>query len=340
VRILRRHFDPAKNRVHIISLSCNEVPPARYGGIELIVANLCEGLAARGVQTVCYSPGELRLNGVDHVQTLSEPSLGPKDGGQANTDAHLRAVASGLRVRLRRSDVIVFNHPDHYRRLKWRLGVRIRALAHLVEVAHWTDAGLRQNVIFPSAALRDYLNLPGVVIPHGERLHFAEKTGDRGEFLFFAGRITKDKGVDIALRAAEMLGVRLVLAGPLNDKEFAQQIIHHPLVDYLGELTYQELVPYYARARAMVYLTQYIEPFGLSVIEAMAAGCPVITTGKGGTGETVIDGVTGFHCQTADQVAAAYQKLALISTGACVQRAREYTIERMSAAYCSYFTTL
>ena len=84
-------------------------------------------------------------------------------------------------------------------------------------------------------------------------------------------------------------------------------------------------------------MTQYTEPFGLSVIESMAAGCPVITTGNGGTGETVIDSVTGYFCQTADEIYDAYNKLEHISSDNCIKRAQQYTVSAMSESYLSYF---
>lgn len=335
---LGKTFDPAVNRVHVISLSCNPVPPERYGGIELVIAHLCEGLAEKGARAVCYSPGRLQVQGnVEHYRTLPEPTAHIKEGGVPNTLEHLQAVAAGLKANVARGDVVVFNHPDHYRYLKRRLGLRVPLTAFMCEVAHWTAAGMQRNVIYPSASLQRAIGKPGTCIPHGERLIFRDPLAQKENYLFFAGRITRDKGVDIALAACVELRIKLVLAGPLNDKAFAAEIIGHPSVEYLGELRYHELVPYYNRAKALVYMTQYTEPFGLSVIEAMATGCPVITTGKGGTGETVLDGTTGFFCQTASDIALAYPKLESLRPADCVTRAMNYSIGRMATSYLDYF---
>lgn len=83
-------------------------------------------------------------------------------------------------------------------------------------------------------------------------------------------------------------------------------------------------------------MTQYTEPFGLSVIEAMAAGTPIITTGRGGTGETVIEGKTGFFAQTADDIVSAYTKLNSLSEQDCINRAQHYTIAKMAQAYYAH----
>jgi glycosyltransferase involved in cell wall biosynthesis len=338
--MLKKNFDITKNWIHVISLSCNPVPPERYGGIELVIAHLCEGLVTRGAKVKCYSPGKLDIKGVIHVQTLREPSLHIKEGGIPNTQEHLEAIKASLQQNLSKGDVVIFNHADHYRFLRKRLGMFNWFKANFYEVAHWIDAGMQENIIYPSQHLKNEIGKPGVVIPHGEKLLFNKTPEDQREnYLFFAGRITKDKGVDIALAACKKIGIPLVLAGPLNDKAFAENIINDDSVQYLGELTYPELFEYYCKCKALVYMTQYTEPFGLSVIEAMAAGAPVITTGKGGTGETVLIGQTGFIAETAEQIIEAYTKLDELKAEDCITRANAYTVNVMVENYLSLFLT-
>lgn len=338
--MFNKKFDASTNRIHIISLSCNPVPPVRYGGIELVIAHLCEGLAELGAKVICYSPGDFAIKGVSHIQTLAIPSANVKAGGRPNTQEHLSAICSHLRKNLITGDVVLFNHSDHYRYLKKRLGIVNWLKANFFEVAHWVDVGMKKNIIYPSQHLANQLGRPGKVIPHGEKLLFSKSAGaqKRDENLFFAGRITKDKGVDIALDACKKLGIKLVLAGPLNNPEFSAPIVADEAVDYLGELTYEELFEVYCRCQALVYMTQYTEPFGLSVIEAMAAGAPIITTGKGGTGETVVEGKTGFFANTADDIVAAYKRLNTLSEHDCITRARDYTLETMAKRYFDHFT--
>lgn len=337
--MFRKNFNPETNSIHIISLSCNPVPPIRYGGIELVIAHLCEGLAALGAKVICYSPGDFSIAGVNHVQTLEIPSTHVKAGGKPNSQEHLASICSHLQKKLQAGDVVLFNHSDHYRYLKKRLGIFNWWKAHFFEVAHWVDVGMKKNIIYPSQHLATQLARPGVVIPHGEKLLFNDIPGEeRDTNLFFAGRITKDKGIDIALESCKKLGIKLVLAGPLNNPEFSTPILSDDSVIYLGELTYEELFNVYRRCKALVYMTQYTEPFGLSVIEAMAAGAPVITTGKGGTGETVIEGKTGFFANTADDIVIAYNKLNMLTEQDCVARARDYTLATMAKRYFDFFT--
>lgn len=333
-------FNAGKNSIHIISLSCNPVPPTHYGGIELVIAHLCEGLTALGAKVICYSPGNFDIAGVGHVQTLATPSANVKTGGKPNTPEHLSSICSHLQNNLQAGDVVLFNHSDHYRYLKRRLGVFNWLKANFFEIAHWVDVGMKKNIIYPSQHLANQLARPGVVIPHGEKLLFNTNPGthERDVNLFFAGRITKDKGVDIALEACKKLGIKLVLAGPLNNPEFSTPILADESVTYLGELTYKELFEVYCRCKALVYMTQYTEPFGLSVIEAMAAGAPVITTGNGGTGETIIEGKTGFFANTAEDIVTAYNKLDTLTEQDCSARAHVYALETMAQRYFAHFT--
>lgn len=337
--MFKKKYNPAVNKVHIISLSCNPVPPLRYGGIELVIAHLCEGLVDLGARVICYSPGEFNIPGVEHIKTLEQPSKHIKEGGNPNTEEHLKFVCLTLQHTLKAGDIILFNHSDHYRYLKRRLGIFNWLKVHAYEVAHWVDVGMQKNIIYPSQHLANQLIKPGVVIPHGEKLLFNQTplAGQRDNFLFFAGRITKDKGVDIALAACKKLGISLVLAGPLNDKEFSTPILADSSVKYLGELTYEELFEVYCKCKALVYMTQYTEPFGLSIIEAMAAGAPVLTTGKGGTGETILASKTGFFCTTAEDIVTAYKKLNLLDTNDSIVRAQDYTLDKMAQRYFDLF---
>ncbi|MEY4589426.1 MAG: hypothetical protein RL497_1502 [Pseudomonadota bacterium] len=334
-------FNKKRNTVHIISLSCNPVPPVRYGGIELVIAHLCEGLVNLGCNVLCYSPGQLSIPGVKHCQTLKDPSAHVKNGGVPNSAEHLYAVKTLLRKNLKRGDMVVFNHADHYRYLKWKLGFLNFIKAHFCEVCHWIDAGMMNNIIYPSNHLNETIGKPGITIPHGEKLIFNDRPiAVREPYLFFAGRITKDKGVDIALEAAKKMQVPLYLAGPLNDRAFSDPILSDPTCVYLGELTYPELFNYYCACKALVYMTQYVEPFGLSIIEAMAAGAPIITTGLGGTGETVVEGKTGYFAKTAEDIITACGRLNELEHDAIVAQARNYTLDIMAQHYLNYFESL
>lgn len=330
-----KRFDIEKNRIHIVSLSCNTVPPKKYGGIELVVANLCQGLAELGAKITCYSPGEFNIADVNHIQTLPLPTTGIKDGGVANSKAHLESVFKNLKKETRIGDVVIFNHPQQFRYLKKKLRFQFLMKLNCFEIAHTIDAGLYKNIIYPSKSLMASIQKPGFVAHHGIKLIFAKEQINRGSHLFYAGSIDADKGVNIALEVCRNIGCELVIAGPRKNTEFESNILSDSIVNYLGELSYPELHFEYLRAAALIYMTQINEPFGLVPVEALAAGCPVITTGKGGTGETVINNKSGFHCNSIDDVIEAYNNIHKIEHQSCIQQASKFSIKEMSKKYLS-----
>jgi glycosyltransferase involved in cell wall biosynthesis len=248
----------------------------------------------------------------------------------ANVEAHLQCIRSVLQESYRPGDIVHLHHKEQ--------AVVLMEGMHAIETAHWRNVGLHDHIIYPSASLRNEVSRPGIIIPHGIDLTMFHWHGDaqsREDFLFYAGRVTRDKGVHLAAEACRSAGVPLRVAGPCPDPDYAMQVLQH--AEYVGELTHSALCEQYNRARATVYLTQYNEPFGLSVLESLACGCPVITTGLGGTGEIVRHGHTGFICNSHDELVKAITKLDQLSAEDCVARAKEYSIEKMTDAVINYY---
>jgi len=338
ITYFKKRYNLSQNNVHIISLSCNTVPPPKYGGIELVIANLCEGLGSLGCNVILYSPGECIIRGVKHVQTLKHPSPPLNQGGSANNIDHLLAIKEQLVCNYKKGDILLFNHPEQFRFLKKKLGVRFFIGANFYEIAHWLDVGVYNNVIYPSKSLYYAIKKRGCFVPHGLKLKFCMQEKRRSDNMFYAGRITPDKGVHIAVQSAARLGVKLLIAGPNPHTDFSKKILSNPYVEYLGELNYEELYEYYSTTKCHIYLSQYIEPFGLTIIEALAAGSPVITTGKGGTGEIVSHGVNGFYADSVDGVVSSYKKIGKLSSHDCSESVRKYSVRRMSKGYLDIFT--
>jgi glycosyltransferase involved in cell wall biosynthesis len=338
----RAPYRPGESRVHQIGLSCNPLPPDGYGGIETIVTNLTKGLVARDVPVTCYAPAPFRIDGADFFETLPEKTTGPKEGvDSANTREHLAAVTEGLRTRVAPGDIVHFHHSEHfpyiYKRLRKSDPGR---LVNYVETAHWTNVGAGRRIVYPSRALQRHIDRPGRVIPHGIDRSVFSADGEResGEYVLYAGRITEDKGVHLCAEAVADSDYELRVAGPLVDEAYAERFLGD--VTYLGELDQDALVRQYRGAAGFLYMTQYTEPFGLAVVEAMSCGTPVITTGYGGAGETVVDGETGFHCETVDEIRAALSKLDDLDRSDCIDRAKNYDIDAMTDRYAAHYEEL
>lgn len=331
-----------ESTVHQVGLSCNPIPPKGYGGIESMIGNLTEELAERGVPTVCYCPSPFGIEGATHYETLETRSPGPKDGNEddpANTEEHLARVAEGLRENYRPGDVIHLHHSDHYPYLREQLSpLNPFKQYHVVESVYCNHAAYKKNRVYCSNALREFFDVDGEVIYTGVDLSLfdaPDAAPESEEYVLFPGRVTPSKGVHIAAEAADRYGIELRIAGPVMDEEYARTFAD--AVTFLGELEKGELIPQYQNAKAVVYMSQFREPIGIATIEAMACGTPVITSGKGGTSETVIDGETGFVCDDVDDVVEALDRVEDVSAGRCRERAEAFEKGVMAEQYLDYY---
>jgi glycosyltransferase involved in cell wall biosynthesis len=159
-----------------------------------------------------------------------------------------------------------------------------------------------------------------------------------GEDLLFFGRIHPDKGVAEAIAAARASGRRLNLYGIVQDDNYHQRHVAPTLdgasVVYHGPIGGAARVAALGKARALLHLVNFNEPFGLSVIEAMACGTPVIAARRGSMPELIEDGVTGFLVDSVEEAVSAIHRIDEIDR-ARVRRAVElrFTSTEMADAY-------
>jgi glycosyltransferase involved in cell wall biosynthesis len=151
----------------------------------------------------------------------------------------------------------------------------------------------------------------------------------RGDYLLFIGRVTQKKGIEEACRAASTAGKRLLVAGYGEKK-----LVTHG-AEYLGPVSEEQRVRLMAGAQALICPTQSYEAFGNISPEAQLCGAPVIATNWGGFLDTVIPGVTGWLCDTPDELVTAIGRLGDLADSATI---RQLAIDRFSpdAAYPQY----
>jgi glycosyltransferase involved in cell wall biosynthesis len=127
---------------------------------------------------------------------------------------------------------------------------------------------------------------------------------DTEDYFLILSRLIPYKRIDLAIEACNQLRLPLVIIGKGRDKERLQRLAG-PTVRFLGNLSDEEVVHYYRHCRAFIFPGE--EDFGITPLEAQAAGRPVIAYGAGGALASVIDGVTGvfFHAQTIESLAEA-----------------------------------
>jgi glycosyltransferase involved in cell wall biosynthesis len=179
-------------------------------------------------------------------------------------------------------------------------------------------------------------------VHHGVDLAALPFSATGGEGLVVLGRIHPDKGTAEAIDIARRADCRLVICGIVQDERyFAEQVEPHidgDRVRYLGAVGPAQRAQVLGSALALLHPIAFAEPFGLSVVEALACGTPVIAYPRGSMRELVDDGVTGFLVDGAQQAAQAVRRVAQLDRTACRGAAeRRFSAERMVADYrCVY----
>lgn len=325
-------------RVGMLAPISWRVPPRHYGPWEQFVSLLTEGLVARGVEVTLFATADsrtrARLVGTAPTGYSEDPSLDAK-------------VWECLHVAtcFEQADAfdLIHNNAD-FLPLAWSRLVDTPVLTtihgfsseRIVPVYERYDD--RVHYVAISAADRHPRLHYAAVVHHGIDLDaFPLGRGDGGYLLFF-GRIHPDKGTAEAIDLADRTGLRLLLAGIVQDRAYFEREVAPRLdgarVRFLGPVGPDRRAELLGGARALVHLVNFEEPFGFSVVEAMACGTPVIAMGCGSVPEVVAHGRTGFVCRTLAEMIAAVAEVPRLDRRACrAHVAARFSVERMADAY-------
>ena len=153
-----------------------------------------------------------------------------------------------------------------------------------------------------------HFNSPSVVIPNPIDCSLYQEGEGTGGYLAFLGRLTRNKGVDVALHASRLAGRQLVLAGPVPSEPGAQAFFEAEVqpaltrgeARWLGPLDDSGKQRLLGNAEALLFPIRWDEPFGLVMTEALACGTPVIATRRASTPEVIRDGISGYLCDPAE----------------------------------------
>lgn len=301
-------------RVGMLAPISWRVPPRHYGPWEQFVSLLTEGLVARGVDVTLFASADsvtsARLVGTAPTGYSEDPELDPK-------------VWECLHV------ATVFERADEFDLIHNNADFPPLAYSRLVDTPLVTTIhGFSSERIVPvyeryddvvhyvaiSEANRHPRLRYAATIHHGIDMGAFPLGDGAGGYLLFFGRIHPDKGTVEALDAAERAGLPLLLAGIVQDRDYFERLVA-PRIDgervrYLGSVGPDRRASLLGGAVALLHLIGFEEPFGFSVVEAMACGTPVIAYPRGSLPELVRDGENGFLVQTLDAAVAAVERAA------------------------------
>ncbi|MFW2381853.1 MAG: glycosyltransferase family 4 protein [Acidimicrobiales bacterium] len=295
--------DADRLRVAVLAPISWRVPPRHYGPWEQFTSLLTEGLVARGVDVTLFATADsvtaARLVGVAPTGYSEDPSLDAKTWEAL----HIAAVFE----RAAEFDLIHNSFdflPLTYTRLvDTPVITTIHGFASDATLPAYLEYADRVSYVAISDADR-HPALPYVAtIHHGIDLDSFE-VGPGGDSLVFFGRIHPDKGTAAAIEVAKRAGVPLVIAGIVQDHEYFESAVEPHLdgdrVSYLGPVGPDRRQDVLGNAGALLHLIDFDEPFGFSVVEAMACGTPVIAHERGSMPEIIRPGVSGYLVATAE----------------------------------------
>ncbi|MBI2409615.1 glycosyltransferase family 4 protein [Candidatus Kaiserbacteria bacterium] len=324
-------------RIAQIAPLAERVPPKKYGGTERVIHALTEELVRRGHDVTLFASGDsltsaklhsvypraLREAGVKDIYGMNNwllLSIGEAYASASEFDVihdHLMPLSLAT-ANLSSAPAVGTIHGPITRDVR-RLMQSLRN-PNIVTIS--------QAQLFGSADI----NHAGTVY-NGLPMQDYPWSADADEYLLFVGRISMEKGVHNAIEVADQLGLPLIIAAKLEsvDRQYYRQYVEPRLssrITWVGEVDEQERNRLMSRARCFLHPVEWREPFGLTLIEAMACGCPVIAFRKGSIPEIVKDGETGYVVEDVAEMAAAADTIEAIDRSYC----RTYALENFSAA--------
>jgi glycosyltransferase involved in cell wall biosynthesis len=334
-------------KIAVVSKLWEETSPLSTGGTGASVGILVDGLVKRGHKVTLFATGNSRTQAQELAAVREEPFRG--DYSEVQDYEH---IADAFR-RHKEFDIIhcavehksvlfaeLVSTPSVH---SIRYGEFFEHERALLEKYQHLDYMANSEAVANSLP---FLNWQGVVYNgiDSERFPFGSEPED---YLFFLGRISPQKGPDIAIRLARKLDKRLFLAGKMEetdrkflDKEILPQVDGKQIV-YLGELGFDEKIDYLKKARAVVYPNRVFEACSNVLLEAMACGTPPVAFDVGSSAELIKHGLTGFVVKDEKSMAEALKKTDSINRRHCREHVEaKFSDTRMVDGYEALFNKI
>lgn len=333
-----------KMKIALISPIAWRTPPIHYGPWENIASLLCEGLVKRGIDVTLFATKDSKTSGklcaICPCGYEEDKTIEPK-------------VWECLHI------CEVFERANEFDLIHNNFDFLPLTYSCLVETPVLTTIhGFSSPAILPvyekynnknyyvsisNSDRCEKLNYIATVY-HGinlEQFTFRNQKENMEDYLIFFGRMHPDKGAKEAIQIAKKVGKKLIMAGIVQDREYFDKEIKPNFgedIVYVGSVGTEQRDKLLGGAYALLHPIFFEEPFGLSVVEAMACGTPVVAFNKGSMPELIENGKNGFLVETVDEAVLAIGKISEIDRQCCRDIVeKRFSVERMVDDYIKVY---
>lgn len=331
--------------IAILSPIAWRTPPRSYGPWEYVASLLAEGLVRKGIKVTLFAT----KNSITKANLVSVCPSGYEEDIELVPKVWECLHISELFERGDDFDII-HNHFDFLPLTYMKMtSTPVITTIHGISSPKILPVYKKYNnqsyyVSISNAARIPDLNYIATVY-HGinmDQFTFKSKSKD---YLIFFGRIHYDKGAKEAIEIARKVGMKLILAGIIQDKNYFKRNIEpfldNDLIKYVGVADPKKRDELLGGAYALLNPINTPEAFGLSVVETMACGTPVISFNKGSMSEVIVDGKTGFLVDSIEEAIKALKKIDTIDRAECRRWVeKKFTVERMVNDYIKVYKSI
>lgn len=323
------------------------VPPKYYGGTERVVSYLTEELVNQGQDVTLFASGDSITNA--RLVAMCDRSLRLNESCEDHLVHHIGMLQS------------VLDECEHFDVIHFHIDYLHFPLSRLMRLPHVTTLHGRLNLPDLKSFYGKFRDMPVISISYAQRTPLPDNNWlgnvyhglpeglfqpnyQPGKYLAFLGRISPEKRVDRAIEIAVRTGLPLKVAAKIDrkDHEYFEQIkpmFDHPLVEYIGEITESEKGEFLGNAMALLFPIDWMEPFGLVLIESLACGTPVVAYSKGSVPELLQHGVDGFIVDNQEDAIKAVENIGLIDRQECRKTFEDrFTAARMATDYLRVYS--
>ena len=327
------------------------VPPRLYGGTERVVAHLCDSLVELGHEVTLFAAAgshtKARLIAVrDQAIRLDTATL------TSQLASHL-VMLHEVKRRVAHFDILHF-HVDmmHFPMFEAHAQKCVTTLHGRLDIKdlprayeRWPGFGL---VSISNAQRRPLADANWLAtVAHGVPTSQYSVRELKGGYLAFLGRLSPEKGPEVAIRLAIRAGVPLKIAAKVDSVDRAyfeakvKPLLDHPLIEFVGEIGDDKKTEFLGNARALLFPIDWPEPFGLVMIEAMACGTPVIAYDRGAVSEVIEHGRSGFIVNSEEQALDAIVRVNELHRHVVRSSFEQrFTAHKMASAYLAVYADL